>query len=261
MATSGQVGNLRDFIASHFCEMKKETLDDLDLETAQLLMSSSALTIRDEDSLYDFVISRSEHDARFVSLFEFIYFEYLSVDRMKHFTSFVSENLLQNIHSGIWARICRRLIIETKLKGNPRVCTAPEIEVVYEGKPLNGIIAHLTRECGGNVYDNEIVNITASSCQSDYHPKNAADFSTDSAFDSEGLASSWICYDFKDRSVIPTSYSVRSWARGPGSCHLKSWVIEVSNDGSSWTEIDRRDNNHDLNNRTVTQNFKVLQVP
>ena len=38
-------------------------------------------------------------------------------------------------------------------------------------------------------------------------------------------------------------------------------VLEVSNDGSSWTEIDRRDNNNDLNNSWATARFKVSKVP
>ena len=64
-----QFGNLRDFIASRFYDLEKEILDDLDLETAQILLSSPSLTIEDEDSLYDFVRSRSENDLRFASSF------------------------------------------------------------------------------------------------------------------------------------------------------------------------------------------------
>ena len=158
-------GSLRDFVASHFYELEKGLLDDLDLETTQILLSSPKLQIEDEDSLYDFVRSRSENDLRFASLFEFVYFEYLSVDRIENFSSFVNENLLEKINSGIWSQICRRLILETKPnEKNPHTChndtgkkaTAKESgrEFVYDGsKKLNGIIAHLTLECGGNVHD------------------------------------------------------------------------------------------------------------
>lgn len=90
-------------------------------------------------------------------------------------------------------RVCRCLIIETKFKGNPRAWTPPGI--VYDAKPVDGI-ALLTREFGGNVYENGIVNITASSCQRAYHPKNVADFKTNSALNSDDVTNSWICYDF-----------------------------------------------------------------
>ena len=261
-------GNLRDFIASHFYEIKKEVLDGLDLETAQLLLSSSSLKIEDEDSLYDFVRARSEDDLKFTSLFEFVYFEYLSVDRIENFASFVSENLLESISSGIWIRICGRLIIETKLKNkNPRRSTPPGIEFPYNSsKPLEGVIAHLTRQYGGNVHDKGIVNVTASSvCNNDssYLQKHAVELGTGSRWRSNDEPHAWLCYDFKERSVIPTSYSVTSIPEGSGGCHLMSWVIEVSKDGkeNSWREIDRRDNNSDLNALCVTVNFKISQVP
>ena len=261
-AFSGQIGNLVDFVASHFYEIGQTVLDSLDVETAQLLLSSSSLKIADEDTLYDFVKSRSEKDVRFMSLFEFVYFEYLSVERMQDFASFVSENRLENITSGIWRQVCGRLILETKCKKNPRVSIPPGTEFVYDNsKPLEGVIAHLTRECGGNVHDKGMVNITASSVQSCYHQKHVADLGTDSLYYSKNEKNTWVCYDFKDRQVIPKSYSVRSGDAGPNYVNLKSWVIEVSNDGCSWTEIDRQDNNGALDARYVTVNFKISHVP
>ena len=189
------------------------------------------------------------------------------VNRIENFATFASENLLENIHSGLWTRICRRLILETKLneKKNPRVFIPPEIEFVYDSsKPLDGIIAHLTRECGGNVHDKGIVNATSNSASRSSQPRNLVDFGTDSVYESKNEKNTWVCYEFKNRRVIPTSYSVRSYYNGsPGWHHLKSWVIEVSNDGTenSWLEIDRRDNNGDLNAANVTRNFKISNVP
>ena len=263
-AFSDRFGNLRDFVASRFYEIEKEILDDLDLETAQLLLLSPSLKIEDEDSLYDFVRSRSETDLSFASLFEFTYFEYLSVNRIENFASFVSENLLENITSGVWRQICHRLILRANhTRKNPRSCIGKKF-VYDESKKLDGVIAYLTSEWGGNVHDKGIVNVTASSVHSDHsQPKNAVDLTTDSCFWSESKPNSWICYDFKERRVIPTSYSVMSMGGGPGWNHAKSWVIEVSNDGTenSWTIIDRRDNNNDLNDSFATVNFKISRVP
>ena len=144
----------------------------------------------------------------------------------------------------------------------------PGREFVYH-KPLfppelDGVISHLTRECGGNVHDKGIVNVTASSVYNNsryHHPKNAAGSGTEWDYTSSNEEDTWICYDFKERRVLPTSYSVRSNDDGPGRAHLKSWVIEVSNDGSSWTEIDRRDNNDELNAQYVIANFTISKVP
>ena len=125
-------------------------------------------------------------------------------------------------------------------------------------KPLDGIIAHLTRECGGNVHKEGVVNVTASSCYG-YKPEYAVDLKADSRFDSDDSPNSWICYDFKGRRVTPTSYSIKSCWGGPGGYHPKSWVLEVSNDGSkgSWETVDSRKDNNDLNDRRVTRNFSL----
>ena len=258
-AFSSQFENLRDFVASHFHALGKQILDELDLETLQLLLSSPSLQIKDEDSLYDFVRSRSEDDSRFTSLFEFICFDYLSVDRIENFAFFVNENLLEGINSAIWRSICRRLILEVKPKRNPRaVCK----EFICNGSnSLNGIISYLSDKCGGNVHDQGIVNVTASSFIDVRVPKHAVEIRSDSEFCSSDEENSWICYDFKDRRVIPTSYTVRSYGAAPDWDHPKSWVIEASNDGSSWEQIDRRVNKGVLNTPHVTVNFKISSVP
>ena len=122
---------------------------------------------------------------------------------------------------------------------------------------LDGVIAYLTRECGGNVHDRGSVDVTANSAYENCRPNDVADLASCDWYVSNDRPNEWICYDFKDRRLIPKSYSVKSC----DCSHLKSWVIEVSNDGKLWTEIDRRDNNNDLNNNMVTVNFKISRVP
>ena len=58
---SARLGNLRKkVIGAHFYGLEKEIRDDIDLETAQLLLSNNSPQI--EVSLYDFVHSRCEND-------------------------------------------------------------------------------------------------------------------------------------------------------------------------------------------------------
>lgn len=130
----------------------------------------------------------------------------------------------------------------------------------HKARPLSGILTYLTRKCGGNVHEREIIKVTASSVYSDCLAKNAVDLQKDSIYQSRNEQNTWLCYDFKDRRVIPTSYSVKSFGYGPGSHHLKSWVLEVSNNGTSWKEVDRRDNNNDLNDFRVTRNFRITRI-
>jgi hypothetical protein len=79
-----------------------------------------------------------------------------------------------------------------------------------------------------------------------------------SVFCSVNEPDQWIAYDFKDRSVKVTHYSIRSFY-GEGEEDLKSWVIEGSNDGKRWMELDRRVNNWELNSPDVIRTFQVTK--
>ena len=123
--------------------------------------------------------------------------------------------------------------------------------------PLNGIIAQLTSEYGGNIHVKKVIECTASSYSGS--ARNVVDLGTDSFFGSDMEPNQWIRYDFKDRRVSPTSYSIRS----ADHSFPKSWVFEVSNDGSegSWETVDCRNDNGDLASPHVTRNFTLSTVP
>jgi hypothetical protein len=137
----------------------------------------------------------------------------------------------------------------------------------------DGIIARLTRECGGNVHDRHVVDITSGSFEKetqganphsgafDNHPraaaKNAGDLEIVSYFLSAYRYSfeeiphtrnNWVCYDFKEKRIAPTHYAIRTnWSDPPGGCHLKSWLVETSVDAENWREVAREKNNNQLN--------------
>ena len=122
-----------------------------------------------------------------------------------------------------------------------------------EAKPLNGIIAHLTRKYGRDVFAQGLVDIKSSNTFG--VPQNVACLQEDSNFCSLSEPNSWISYEFKAWRVSVTSYSIRT---STGS-YPKSWVVEVSNEGTddSWEVIDRRENNYDLSGCKVTRNFAI----
>ena len=126
--------------------------------------------------------------------------------------------------------------------------------------PLTGIIAHLTNECGGNVHDKGVMEVTVSGFgHMQWCPKNVVDLQSETYFFSTNAPNSWLCYDFKEKRVSPTSYSITSYPFGPGMRHLRSWVLEVSNDKRDWQVADRRENNSDLNDMKVTHNFSITK--
>ena len=131
--------------------------------------------------------------------------------------------------------------------------------VYNSAKPLEGVIAHLTLLGNRNVHEN--VEVTASSCLAESLPvTSVVELETRSQFCSDNRRNSWIRYDFKERRLTPTSYSITSH---DGPSFPKSWVLEVSNEGreGSWKVVDRRNDNFSLRGPFVTHNFEISNPP
>jgi hypothetical protein len=139
----------------------------------------------------------------------------------------------------------------------------------------DGIIAHLTKKYGGNVHDHHVVEVTSGSFEKETQElddpdwraaKNATDFETGSFFSSAfrgkeedipHTRNNWICYDFKERRIVPTHYTIRTNESDLGLEHLKSWLVETSADGKTWREVDHKENNKQLNGTYFTGTFPV----
>jgi hypothetical protein len=65
----------------------------------------------------------------------------------------------------------------------------------------------------------------------------------------------WICYNFKERWIVPTHYIIRTFNGDPGESHLKSWLVETSADGEGWLEVDHKEDNNQLNGWQFTGKF------
>jgi hypothetical protein len=96
--------------------------------------------------------------------------------------------------------------------------------------------------------------------------KNAADLATDSYFRSAcpgnwdnipHTRNNWLCYDFKERGILPTHYAIRTNHVDPGGTHLKSSLVETSANGKNWREVVREGDNEQLNGKFFTGTFKV----
>jgi hypothetical protein len=224
------------------------------------IVSHPALVLDSEDSLYDFVRNRS------IELFESLRLEYCCPKTIcEMFTDCINA-----MNASIWANVRSRLVLPVLLGRSfpPLIKTGAKFQVPA------GVIAHLTRECGGNVHNHGVVAVTSSKPFSDGDPRSQGDFAANnvvdlaagSAFCSawrddeeniEHTRNNWICYDFKRRRIMPTHYAIRSWSGSPGAAHPKGWVIEMSEDGVAWKEVDRREDNSELNGRAITRVFTV----
>jgi hypothetical protein len=135
----------------------------------------------------------------------------------------------------------------------------PERFVFLEEDRFNGIIAFLTRDCGGNVSDRGIVEIRSKSFYNeDRLPKNTANFTWGSPnFRSNAKMDQWIEWDFKTSQIEPTHYSIRTHGGEAGGSHLQNWVIEGRNEEEEWIQLDERRNDSELNGPSRIATFEI----
>jgi hypothetical protein len=155
-------------------------------------------------------------------------------------------------------------------------------QIFFFSRDILRTIAHLARECRRNVHYHEVAELTSGSFEKgtcganphsrvfnndpDFAARNAVDMETDSCFGSacrrktENIPhtrNNWLCYDFKERRIVPTHRTIRTIDNGPGCSHPKSWLVETSADGMDWREVAREENNEQLNDKFGTGTFPV----
>jgi predicted nucleic acid-binding Zn-ribbon protein len=136
-----------------------------------------------------------------------------------------------------------------------REIKCPLKTLFFAPTPLDGIIARLTQEHGGNVHDKNIVTITSQSILMGdpvNSARNVADLTTDSRFCSRGEPEQWICWDFRTGRVRPTAYTIVG-----DSPWIMSWIVESSMDGGNWREIDRQTDSEALRKNLEGVSFPV----
>ena len=54
-----------------------------------------------------------------------------------------------------------------------------------------------------------------------------------------------------------TKYTIKAGNWPKDHCHIKNWVIEISNDLNKWTTIDEHSNSSELNGRNYIKTFNT----
>jgi hypothetical protein len=171
---------------------------------------------------------------------------------MEEFLSKVDE---RGMDQRIWSSICRRLRCELSDQALPGSRFYGQSYPYVEGYEFEGIIHALTAKCGGNVHEKGVVNITSSSvgCRESFKVANHEwSFRWNGFWQSDNEANSWICFDFKERRIALSHYTLKSG--GSGDYHLVAWALEGSEDGANWTSLDAR-NTQELNGRYIVKIF------
>jgi hypothetical protein len=188
-------------------------------------------------------------------MFNHIQFEFLTTDRISQFIDWIYERF-ELMNPSLWNTVGPRLKLDVspKYQNARQVNHCAKIHLKPES-PLDGVIARLTLQGGGNVHDKGVVSVSAKSTDCSFFAKNAADLTTSTYFQAPNEPDQWICYDFKDHRVRPTDYSI---CAHPNGWFLRSWVIEGSVDGLHFDKIiDRRDNNTEANSEHPIGTFSV----
>jgi hypothetical protein len=120
--------------------------------------------------------------------------------------------------------------------------------------PIDGIIAWLSRKCGGNVVDKGVVIAGPAE-----NPRNAFDYqnTTSHYCHQQGPPHGpWLSIDFKKMRVHITAYSIQANSRVP-NCAPNAWVLEGSDDGTTWFPLDTRTDRNELQDTSRAFTFSV----
>lgn len=126
-----------------------------------------------------------------------------------------------------------------------------------QGKEFDGILRSLSNETGGNIHNNGTIQITTNSQYSNYVPQNIVNFDTNSLYHSENIKDTYLLFDFKNKIIQLSNYSIMSHSSA-NSC-LRNWVVEASNDGKIWEEIDKHNEDSSLNGEKNENTFNISQ--
>ena len=237
-----------EFAASQFFEFDLSFVASLTIDELDEILRSDKLKLESEDQLFDLIFGLvNEKDKGYAHLFRHVQFEYLTTENLdtflEHvFPDFIDLSMWTSIRQNV--RMARTFKDKEALTGS-RYRTAAEIRAQAKDSIVEctcpsafaGIISYLGDKCHGNVHNEGLVEITASS--TDYNQcHRLVDYGWMNSWRSKDEPNSFVQFDFKSYQVALSGYSIKS--DGSGWRHLCCWVIEVSDDGVTWEIVDNR---------------------
>ena len=243
------------FIAMNFNKIDKSKIGQLPVPLIEAILSSKDLQVNTEDDLFNFIcelIQRGGDEYRI--LMEYILFEFLNEESMDKFLNMTS---IEDVNSSLWNALSKRLL-------KPVSLTNKEIEesqmnrflkgsIPFKGNPFNGIVNYIKQKTGENPHLNGQIKISYLS--GNPYCEKLFDYDWKCYWSSTNSPGQWINFEFTNNLIYLTDYSLKTPNSRKGWNHLKSWVIEGSLDGISWTEIDEQNDSKDLNGNNHIATF------
>ena len=235
------------------------------LKNLERVLCNEDLKLEDENSLVDTLASLCSLDDDYCCLFRYVHFDYVDAS---HLDVYLDHVYRDHLDGGVWERLCNHL--RNELNPDSRDLNFPArrfrcatFQYVNEF-PFDGIISYLADACGGNVHEKGVVNVTASSS---WHHQchEVTNYGWDDYWATEEIRDSWICFDFKEKRVHLSKYSLAH----DGHRFPVSWVIEGSTNGIEWNEVDRRNwvdlkgqrvKAYQCENQSFSEGFRFLRL-
>lgn len=231
------------YVASNFWDFNKDDLKSIDINLLEKIISSKYIKVESESSLFHFVLDvlqNNENAAKI--LLNYIHYEYLPRSDIAQFLKIIKP---EDLTGPIWASLCSRLVNssdESTINSK-----SAEMYIPIDSKdPLNGIFTALASKNEGNIHLKKIVEVTASS--SEYNlPYYVISSEIQDYWYSQEEKYPWIMFDFREKQIKPTGYTLKTFNCGEGYSHLKNWVVEGLREDGSWDTLDSQTDNQVLN--------------
>jgi len=202
--------------------------------------------------LCSFLTSKIITNPEFIQPFEFVDFASLSLAGISEFLDKICVSELDFF-------IQRKLLFRLRSKLQT-LLSHSVIQVEFNGSDrLDGIIRSLTEAAGANTCDEDIIEITANQTEprrfgsvNGGNPRVVVDLDSDVGWYDNNQNQSWLQFDFKDRKICISSYTIKFATGTSRGGSPARWIVEGSDDLGSWTVIDNREN--------YTGNFRDHQI-
>lgn len=271
-----------DIIASNFYLIDHEKLLQLPKSIIYSIVSNDHLKLDDEDDLFDFINSifskneeeeeefvkaaQNDDDISITMFYEKIEFYMLTEWK---FLDFLDNFNYTEMTNDLWRNFVKCFHLNYQDLSVDVDEERYKIQFNYDDEKdncMDGIINH----CNSKNIFNSGIDISSSSKHNNYYIYsndrdekkyniyNVIDFDNEeNYYETENKKNSWIMFDFKDKNVRTTYYTIKS---SPSSSnYLKSWCFEGSKSAkdNEWEILDSQDKLNIFDNYSLTHTFKI----
>jgi hypothetical protein len=238
-----------DFIATHLYEFTADHFRGHDPFVLELVLQNPYILLSGENKLFDMIVALG---SSYRHLLKYVHLEFLDHYHRQDFIRMVRATDIDEI---MWASLSGALLT---CHPEEHECDIPrfgrQIYVLSISDPFRGILARLSNECRGNVHERGVVRITSSG-DGQGHPWQVTDPRWESHWWGCGSDTPWICFDFLEKTVCLSDYSLR--AAEITFDYLRTWVLEGSNTGNDWTTIDQQSANREISAAHAMRSWHV----